>query len=282
MTFIANDNVARSYIKEASKYKSIPKIEQILLFSEYQKTKDKRIKDKLINSNLMWVVKLANKYCRNEHYYADLINQGNIGLMLAFDRFDNTKNMSFTSFSTWFIEGAFKEFLQTQKQIHIPDNINRIIADVSKMKEKCLKENKKTNTYMLVEEYNATANSKIDEHFYSNIARMAGSMSSFDDQISKDDKNGTTLGDTLYTDCPTQQEIENKHNKYYTNSILDKLLDEREALIIKYKFGFINDEDLELSQIAERIGLTRERVGQIYTIAIKKLSTNKEIFTKLV
>lgn len=280
MVFITKENTAYKYILEAKKYKSIPKAEQLKIYVEFQETKDERIKNRLINSNLMWVVKLARKYCRNEHHLSDLINHGNIGLIEAFDKFDPTKNMTFTSYSTWYIEASIKTYFQFENDVYIPDNVIRLLSNVQKIKKLFKKENKEDDISIILNEYNKQYNDNVDKKYYFNVLSISKKLSSTDDNLSNDQTNTRTVGDDLFTDSSTITEMNEEDDRFKINGALNELLDEREKLIIEYKFGFRGDA-LELSQISDKIGLTRERIGQIYIVAMEKLSSNKELIKNL-
>lgn len=280
MVFISNDNVIRKYIKETSKLKQYSKEEQIKMFNEYQLSGDIRLKNKIINSNLMWVVKISYKYCKNEHHLGDIINHGNLGLFQAFDRFDSTKDTSFTTYATWFIELWINAYLKSENDIHIPENVTRILSKLNKIEASLKAKNKNADISDVVREYNKETGTTLDMSIIHSSRQLAKKLTSVDDRISTDDSNYTTVGDTLYQKNLTDERNDKIHNRFLINNSLSKILDEREKTIIEYKFGF-NGEELELSQIADILNLTRERVGQIYKAAIKKLSQNGKILKSI-
>lgn len=280
MVFISNDNVIRKYIKETSKLKQYSKAEQIKMFNEYQLSGDIRLKNKIINSNLMWVVKISYKYCRNEHHLGDIINHGNLGLFQAFDRFDSTKDTSFTTFATWFIELWINTYLKNEKDVHIPENVTRILSKLNKIEAGLKAKNKNADISDVVREYNKETGTSLDMSLIHTSRQLAKKLTSVDDRLSTDDSNHTTVGETLYQANLTDERNDKIHNRLLISNSLSKILDEREKTIIEYKFGF-NGEELELSQIADILNLTRERVGQIYKAAIKKLSQNGKILKSI-
>lgn len=273
MVFIKTDNPAYKYILEARKYKSIPsKAEQIKLFEDYQKTGDIKLKNKLINSNLMWVVKRAYKYITTEHHAADIINQGNLGLFEAFDNFDSTKDMSFTSFCSWYIDLQIKTYLQEESDVYLPHNQLRLINNINKIKKEFKSKNLNTDISLIIKEYNARYNENVDESFYTSVNTMSKKLTSLDDELSED--SDATVLNTVIVKNNIDESDDTDHLNDILNKQLNKYLTEREKVIIEFKFGLNGRDKLQNSQIADRLNLTRERVGQILTNSLIELKKN--------
>lgn len=276
MVFISkNDTAAYRYLNEASKYPALTKQEQIDVFNEYQKTGNIKLKNKLINSNLLWVVSLVKKYAKDANQFCDMVNSGNEGLIVAFDKFDPNLNMSFTSFSTWYIELHIKSQLEQELDVYLPYNVQKVLKCINKLKEQEDKVGNSIEISKLIELYNKNNENKIDEQFYDHIQSFAKKLSSVNDDLEG--------GETFENYIVNENNINAKINKDHLNTSLNdalSVLDERERYIVEYKFGMNGKEELTLNQISENINLTRERVGQLLQKALNKLKENKEIISK--
>jgi RNA polymerase sigma factor (sigma-70 family) len=230
-----------------------------------------RIREKFIKSNLRFVIDLANRYQKRGLPLSDLIQEGNIGLMKAVDKFDYTKGFKFSTYSAWWIHQSLSRAIMEQtKVISIPVYLQEQSSIVYKAKAKL--------------EHNRDKPAESEE-----IAREIG--------ISKEIVNTILRGRDLTVpleisgvdeDTKTYLDIvpdtKSKKADYYLaqNSMMKRVkgslnqLTDRERDVLKMRFGIDYEEEHKLEQIAHKYDLSRERIRQIETIALKKIADTKE------
>lgn len=284
-TALNQDSIVK-YLNELSKDKNTipltPDMEYDL-FITYKKTKSILIKNKLIKANLRWVITVAKQYTYNKITFEDIINEGNIGLINAIDKFDPTRGIRFVTFATWYIRKHINMYINQISDVSIPFNIQfGVIKILSSIENELLKTNNIVTIDDILEVYN---DSKQPQHPYLFIDDYIKIMNTNKDTISlsstqyNDENDDTTIGDMLVNDVQFNTDnllLSNEFKMDIYNS-LTKLLSSRELTIIQYYFGLNNVEEKTLDQIAEQLSLTRERVGQILQNTIKKIKLNKNI-----
>lgn len=133
---------SNSYFKEISKYSPLSREEEVSLWEKYKKNNDLAARDKIIKSNLKFVASVAKPYIGLGLSYADLIAEGNIGLLKAIDKFDYTKGFKTISYSVWWIKQTILEALNKRNLINGDDSeLNQEIKDGDQLKEEPIKEN---------------------------------------------------------------------------------------------------------------------------------------------
>ena len=268
-----NDNVS-VYLKDISLVKLLTREEEIelaQLVSNARNSKDKNItrlgkeaSDRLVEANLRLVVSIAKKYIYHNVSLMDLIQEGNMGLMKAVNRFEIERGFKFSTYATWWIRQSISRSISNNsKTIRIPVHVYDTISRVKKIKREY------QNVHGV--EPGIETVSKI-----SGIPISALRLISLyvDDTISLDKLIGegnTTLGDSTIDRNSLNPEENNQKKglEEYINTVLE-VLDEREKSIIKMRFG-IECEEKTLGEIGHIFGITKERVRQIEKRAINKL-----------
>ena len=202
----------------------------------------------------------------------DLINEGNIGLVKAAQRFDETRGFKFISYAVWWIrQGIMSAIADQSRVVRLPLNRVSNLTQLGKAYRELEQQfERKPTTEELAKILDITS----DEVAY--ILQIAGRQISVDAPFNNGDENKTTLMDVLYNDDhPTpDKNLMNDSLISEVESILSTL-DAREAEVIKLSFGIGTGQRATLEEIGERFNLTRERIRQIKEKALRKLRTSK-------
>lgn len=225
--------------------------------------------ERLIKSNLRFVVSVAKQYQNQGLSLGDLINEGNVGLMKAARRFDETRGFKFISYAVWWIRQSILQALAEQSRIvRLPLNrvgtLNRIGKAYSHLEQEFEREPSPEELASALE---------MDVEELSDVMKMNGKPMSMDAPFSQNDEN--SLHDVL-----VNEELPSPDDELMTESLKEEIkralniLNEREKEVLKLYFGIDTDQPLTLEEIGEKFNLTRERVRQIKEKAIRKLRHN--------
>lgn len=257
------------YLQEIGKVELISPEEEVKL-AERIKQGDQRALDRLTKANLRFVVSVAKQYQNQGLSLPDLINEGNLGLIKAAQRFDETRGFKFISYAVWWIRQSILQALAEQSRIvRLPLNkvglTNRINKAFSQLEQEYEREPS-------AEELAEVLELEIDE--VSSSLNTSSRHVSMDSPLSDGEEN--TLMDVMENPNAVATDGELDHNESLKTEITRSLktLTERQQDVIKYFFGIGVDHPLSLEDIGERFNLTRERVRQIKDKAISKLKTN--------
>lgn len=227
---------------------------------------DQRALHALVEHNLRLVVSVAKRYCGCGLSFMDLIQEGNIGLMRAAEKYDAERGFRFSTLATWWIRQAISRALtDNSRTIRIPANVTELIGKIKKISLPMTQELGRTPT-----EEELSVALEVDKEKIHIAMEMMHSISSLDVPVGEDDE--TTVGD-MVADNDSENpynEIFKEVNKEIIRNVFETLT-EREANILKMRFGLETDKPNTLEEIGESYGISKERVRQIETKALRKL-----------
>ena len=255
------------YFKDLRKMQVLNKEEQNELAIK-AKCGDKAAMDELIKTNLKFVVSVAREYQYSNIPLEDLISEGNIGLIRAIDKFDETKNIKFISYAVWWIrQSIIQSIYDNGSIVRLPINRIAINSKVSKTREILLQE---LNREPSVEEISDFC--KISETDISNS--LTDFTGAFDlDNWCSDDSTSTFIDYLEGEEFKNSQQTVNRDAASHGINEVLSTLNNRESKILKMYFGLENGQEMNLREIGEKLDLTNERVRQIKDFALKKLRT---------
>lgn len=229
---------------------------------------DKIARDKILSANLRFVVSVAKKYQNRGVELIDLISEGNIGLLIAIDKFEPEKGYHFISYAVWWIrQTILKAIYEKGKMIRLPANKTNDLLQINKMR--------KTFKNQLSEEEELVAIAEMlnmTPKYVHEMIMISREVYSLDSLIVTDKTDTSTLADLLEDDTTVSPE-ENAINQNMKSEIDNVLatLTEKEAEIIRYRFGLNGRKAMSLKEVGEVFNLTKERIRQIEKKAIKRL-----------
>lgn len=259
------------YFQEIGKYELLTSDEEVELAIKIRNG-DIEAQNRLVRANLRFVVSVAKMYQNQGLSLGDLINEGNIGLVKAAQRFDETRGFKFISYAVWWIrQGIMSAIADQSRVVRLPLNRVSNLTQLGKAYRELEQELERKPT---TEELAKILDISSDEVAY--ILQIAGRQISVDAPISSGDENKSTLMDILHNDAHPMPDTELMSDSLISEvkSILSTL-DEREAEVIKLSFGIGTGQRATLEEIGERFDLTRERIRQIKETALRKLRTSK-------
>lgn len=257
------------YLQEIGKVELISPEEEVRLARKI-KQGDQLALDKLTKANLRFVVSVAKQYQNQGLSLPDLINEGNLGLIKAAQRFDETRGFKFISYAVWWIRQSILQALAEQSRIvRLPLNkvglTNKIQKAFSQLEQEYEREPSPEELAELLE---------LETEEVSATLGIAARHVSMDTPLSEGEDN--TLVDVLENPNAERANLNIEHNESLKQEIERsmKMLTERQKEVICYFFGIGVDHPMSLEDIGEKFNLTRERVRQIKDKAITKLRTN--------
>jgi len=259
------------YLQEIGKVDLLIPEEEIELAIRIKKG-DEVAKEKLVKANLRFVVSVAKQFQNQGLSLGDLINEGNVGLIKAAQRFDVTRGFKFISYAVWWIRQGIMEAIANQSRVvRLPLNRVSNLTKISKAFRDLEQEfERKPTTEELAEILDMTT----DEVAY--LLQISGRQVSMDAPLKAGDENKTTMMDVLPNE---HQPLPDKDlmNESLKNELANALsiLSRREAEVIKLAFGIGSGNKANLEEIGERFNLTKERIRQIKEKALRKLRGSK-------
>ena len=259
------DDPVRMYLKEIGQVKLLTADEEIELAKRVSEG-DKAAKDRLTEANLRLVVSIAKKYSGRGLHILDLIQEGNTGLIRAVDKFDYTKGNKFSTYATWWIRQAITRAIADQaRTIRVPVHMVEVINKATRCNRKLVQELGREPT---LEEIAADLNLPIEKIIEAN--RTAADTLSLDMPVG--DEEDTTIG-SFVEDDNTPGPVDATSNAMLSEALTEILgtLTEREADVLRMRFGMYDGRTHTLEEVGQIFGVTRERIRQIENKAIRKL-----------
>ena len=274
---IGKDSISlKNYFKEVRKLELLGPKEQTELAIK-AKGGDQIAMRKLIESNLRFVLKVSKEYLYTGLLLEDLIQEGNLGIIKAVERFDETKGFNFISYAVWWIrQSIMQSAYENGSSVRLPVNRINAINKVARASEILSKElGREPTPSEIVEFYknSDTGDFELSEKDVRNAYVDGSHEVSLNTTLSKESET-TELHELIEGDG--LDELESGMNKDSLKSEIDEVLSdlsERESIILKMYFGIGDNQEMTLAEIGEKIGLTNERVRQIKEFALKKLRT---------
>ena len=259
------DDPVRMYLKDIGQIKLLSAEEEVELAQKVSEG-DQAAKNKLTEANLRLVVSIAKKYSGRGLHILDLIQEGNTGLIRAVDKFDWTKGNKFSTYATWWIRQAITRAIADQaRTIRVPVHMVEVINKATRCNRKLVQELGREPT---VEEIAAELGLPVEKIIEAN--RTAADTLSLDTPVG--DEEDTSIG-SFVEDERTPGPADATSNAMLAEALKEILdtLTEREADVLRMRFGMYDGRTHTLEEVGQIFGVTRERIRQIENKAIRKL-----------
>ena len=259
------DDPVRMYLKEIGKIELLS-TERELELAKKMMAGDERAKKQLVEANLRLVVSIAKRYVGKGMFFLDLIQEGNLGLMKAVEKFDYTKGYKFSTYATWWIRQAITRAIADQaRTIRIPVHMVETIHKVSRYSRQLLQELGHEASAEEIAERMGMSPEKVRE-----IMKIALDPVSLETPIGEEEDSH--LGDFVPDeDSPTPSDAASYALlKEQLNEVLHTLTP-REEHVIKLRFGLDDGRTRTLEEVGKEFNITRERIRQIEAKALRKL-----------
>ncbi len=271
---VSIDDPVKVYLKEIGSFPLLSLEEEVAL-AERILQNDEKAKKKLAEANLRLVVSIAKRYVGRGMLFLDLIQEGNLGLIKAVEKFDHTKGFKFSTYATWWIRQAITRAIADQaRTIRIPVHMVETINKVKKVQSQLLHKNGQEPSVEDLAEELDMPQEKVRE-----ILKVAQEPISLESPIGEEEDSH--LGDFIPdSDAPIPEEAA-------THALLKEQLGEvlatltpREAKVLSLRFGIEDGRPRTLEEVGKEFNVTRERIRQIEAKALRKLrhpSRNKKL-----
>lgn len=262
---IESTDPVRQYLREIGRVPLLVAEEEIEYAKRYEKA-DKRAKDKLTESNLRLVVSIAKKYIGRGLSLLDLIQEGNQGLIRAVEKYDWRKGYKFSTYATWWIRQAITRAIADQaRTIRIPVHMVETINKLYRISRRLMQELGREPTPEEIGEEVELEPDRVREIF-----KIAQETTSLEAPVGEDQES--ILGDFI----PDESQLSpvDQASKQLLKDHLDEVLGtltEREAKVLKLRFGLEGTKQMTLEEVGKVFGVTRERIRQIEAKALRKL-----------
>ncbi|MBN1879396.1 sigma-70 family RNA polymerase sigma factor [bacterium] len=223
-------------------------------------------KNHLIQANLRLVVSIAKKFIKRGLPFSDVLQEGNLGLIKAVDKFNYRRGYRFSTYATWWIQQSIiRAVAETGRLIRVPLYVAETLSRINRIGNKLQQE---FGRDVSIEELAAASNTSADNvHLYLDVYRVPYSL-----EMPIGDNEEGRLSDML-PDYSAKSPLDNLHKLDIRQYILDALdgISVREKLVLKMRFGIDSEKEYTLEEIGRLLGLTRERIRQIELEALKKI-----------
>lgn len=263
---VVSTDPVRMYLREIGKIPLLKSDEEIAVAQKIEKG-DRKAKKKLIESNLRLVVSIAKKYVMRGLSLLDLIQEGNQGLIRAVEKYDWRKGYKFSTYATWWIRQAITRAIADQARtiripVHMVETINKLVRTQRRLMQELGREPDASEIAKQMEDMTAD---RVRE-----ILKIAQDTTSLETPVG--DEDDSILGDFI-ADTSQLSPIEATSRELLKENIEEVLasLSDREAKVLKMRFGLMNEKPMTLEEVGKEFGVTRERIRQIEAKALRKL-----------
>lgn len=258
----------RMYLKEIGRYPLLTAEEEVALAMRIE-SGDEEAKKRLAESNLRLVVSIAKRFAGKDMQLLDLIQEGNIGLIRAAEKFDYRRGFKFSTYATWWIRQAISRSIADQSRtIRIPVHMSDTISKMKRVKRWLVLELGREPSVGEIACRMKTSEEKVRE-----IMRLSQTPVSLETPVGKEEDS--RLGDFIPDRAdPIDKEIEQVRLKEQMNQVVGNL-PEREQMVIRMRFGLDDGRAMTLEEVGKEFHVTRERIRQIEGMALRKLRSRK-------
>jgi len=254
----------KMYLKEIGQYNLLTKEEELTL-AEAAARGNVAAKNSLVNHNLRLVVSIAKRYMGRGMTLSDLIQEGNIGLIKAVDKYDAARGFRFSTYATWWIKQSISRAVMDQaRSIRIPAHTIELMSNIKKV-ERDFQQKKGRDPK--AEEVAAILGIELKK--VKDAYSWMKDATSLDIAVG-DEGDDTTIGSFIEDESVTFTGIEDESRNAAIQQVLNTL-NERERMVISYRFGIGVERSMTLEEIGKILELSKERVRQIEAGALKKL-----------
>lgn len=258
------------YLKDIARYPLLTKDEEYALATKYRATHDIECKQALINHNLRLVVNIAKHYKVQGVSILDLVQEGNLGLMVAVDRYLPEMGFKFSTYATWWVKQSITRYIaNASRLIRIPVHAHECVNKYNKFVAEWKINNVGKDLPSLAEiaEAIGTSESTLQSCLVSqNIVSLSTPVG---------EEQDTTIGDFISDNTDIESEVEATDLKNCISMILEEL-PEKERYVIELRFGLNNERPHTLDEVGKMFGVTRERIRQIEVKALRRMQTPKK------
>lgn len=261
-----SEDSTKMYMREMGTIPTLS-IEEEKIITQRIANGDEEAKKELIEANLRLVISVAKRYIGCGIPFQDLVQEGNIGLIKAADKFDFNKGFHFSTYAIWWIRQTISRAIADQNRlIRVPVHMSELINKIKRASRELT-----VKLYRDPTEAEIAKQLGVNEQEVIEANKYVISMSSLDTPIGGEDEEvtiGSFIADPNISDPVENCERQDLHNAL--NKVLSTL-SEREANILKLRFGFDGNQPMTLEEVGQQYGITKERVRQIEIKALQKM-----------
>jgi RNA polymerase primary sigma factor len=264
---VNESNVLELYLRDINKVPLLTREEETSLAIEAAKG-NKAAKNKIVNANLRFVVNIAKKYQNHGLDLTDLISEGNIGLLVAIDKFDVTKGYHFISYAVWWIrQSILKAICEKSRSIRLPLNRANELVRIEHARKSIV--GNKTIEQELTE---VAEMLNMDKDHVREMINISREMISLDAELSTPENDKTSVGDFIEDTQSEKPEdkVVNDSLKEEINNVLHTLKPNEEN-VLRLRFGLNGEKPMSLKEVGDVCNLTKERIRQIEKHAILRM-----------